>query len=46
MKPRMTTNSVDFVEPFLVEFSEPIPAEVESNETRTTKVATETTDDD
>lgn len=44
MKPQMTTESVDLDEPFLIEFSEAIPAEVESNDT--SKVATETTDDD
>lgn len=46
MKPQMTTESVEVDEPFLIEFSEAIAAEVESNDTRTTKVATETTDDD
>jgi hypothetical protein len=46
MKPQMTTESIDFDEPFLVEFSEEIPEEVESNDTRITKVDDETTDDD
>jgi hypothetical protein len=42
----MTTESVDLDEPFLVQFSEAIPQEVESNDTRITKVAIETTDDE
>lgn len=46
MKPQMTTESADLDEPFLIEFSEAVFAEVESNDTRITKVKTETTDDD
>lgn len=38
MKPQMTTESIDFDEPFLVEFSEEIPEEVESIDTRITRV--------
>jgi len=42
----MTTNNEDFDEPFLIEFSEAIPVEEESSNTRYTKVDAETTDDD
>lgn len=46
MKPQMTTESVDFNEPFLVEFAERITENVVPNDTRITKVDNETTDDD
>lgn len=46
MKPPMTTECVDLNEPFLIEFSEVILADAESNNTRITKVDAETTDDD
>ena len=46
MKPQMTTETPNVKEPFLVEFSETIPAAAVSNDTKLTEVDTETTDDD
>lgn len=45
-KQRTTIEPVGLNDPFLVEFSEEIPEEVESTGTRFTKVFNETTDDD